>query len=131
MSWYWILALSLIWIASLYIYSYQMNKVPIAPKRVNPLMDGLAFYGYVALCVSWPAFVLWQGLIDTAWYVWLLLTIEVICLFIQAPMSGKRMQQTHASLREIDSLDVAVGWIASAIIMTLAPLAIMLRLAFR
>jgi hypothetical protein len=133
MSWYWIVALSLIWIVFLYAYSYQINRVPATPNRIDPLLDGLAFYGYMALCVSWPIIVLWQGLIDAAWYVWVLLAVEVICLFFQAVISGKRLRETHtslASLLEIDSLDMAVGWIVAAAIMVLAPLAITLNVVF-
>lgn len=121
MKWYWIAALGLAWIASLYVYSYWANRT--TPNRVDALADGILLYGYILLFASLPALVIWLGLINVAWYVWVLLAIEAICLFVLAVIVGERKQKKPGFfVPDMTFQDKIAALIAFGLILIVAPL---------
>jgi hypothetical protein len=128
MSWYWIVVLSLAWIASLHIYAHAISgNEPYS--EVDPLLDGVLFFTYLALWASWPAVVLVQGLIDTTWYVWVLLAIEVVCLFFTPIISALRREETKpAPVLSGSLLDKATSLFVVGMLMVIAPLIIALKI---
>ena len=125
MAWYWVVAISLVWIGLLYVVSYIAHK---ATPRINPPHEGLIAFGYVALYLSWPIIVLWLGLINAVWGVWIALVVEAICLLFVPLLWAENVHQDHFP-REENIFEKVFGAMLLSFVLVIAPLALALQYA--